>query len=112
MATALANTPDRRKESPVPADRTPSAYASGLPALVARHAEQTPQALAVMDGDTTLTYAQLVTSATGWRCWYRDRPARLSRSSRCGGQARHACHSIRHTRVRVPKRCSPPPGPH
>lgn len=63
MATALANTPDRRKESPVPADRTPSAYASGLPALVARHAERTPQALAVMDGDTTLTYAQLVTSA-------------------------------------------------
>lgn len=63
MATVLANTPDHRKESPVPADRTPSAYAAGLPALVARHAEQTPQALAVMDGDTTLTYAQLVASA-------------------------------------------------
>jgi amino acid adenylation domain-containing protein len=61
MAAVMANTPDHRKESPVPADRTPSA--AGLPAVVAWHAEQTPQALAVMDADTTLTYAQLVTSA-------------------------------------------------
>ncbi|MEU3374211.1 non-ribosomal peptide synthetase [Streptomyces sp. NPDC006660] len=36
---------------------------TGLPALVARHAEHTPDALAVADGDTTLTYAQLVSRA-------------------------------------------------
>ncbi|MFG2718981.1 amino acid adenylation domain-containing protein [Streptomyces sp. NPDC048416] len=36
---------------------------TGLPALVARHAEHTPHALAVADGDTTLTYAQLVSAA-------------------------------------------------
>ncbi|MFI6683892.1 amino acid adenylation domain-containing protein [Streptomyces sp. NPDC050485] len=46
-----------RKETAVPVTRT------GLPALVARHAEQTPHALAVADGDTTLTYAQLVSAA-------------------------------------------------
>ncbi|MFI9101868.1 amino acid adenylation domain-containing protein [Streptomyces fildesensis] len=45
--------PDDRKDHPVTA----------LPALVARHAERTPHALAVVDGDTTLTYRQLVTSA-------------------------------------------------
>ncbi len=53
---------DPAKENLMSADRT-HAYAAGLPALVARHAERTPHALAVMDGDTTLTYAQLVTSA-------------------------------------------------
>ncbi|MEU3462653.1 non-ribosomal peptide synthetase [Streptomyces sp. NPDC006733] len=36
---------------------------TALPALVAQHAERTPHALAVVDGDTTLTYRQLVTSA-------------------------------------------------
>ncbi|MFI6471008.1 amino acid adenylation domain-containing protein [Streptomyces sp. NPDC050516] len=36
---------------------------TGLPALVARHAEHTPHALAVADGDTTLTYAQLTGAA-------------------------------------------------
>ncbi|WP_277436720.1 non-ribosomal peptide synthetase [Streptomyces sp. SPB162] len=36
---------------------------TALPAQVARHAERTPHALAVVDGDTTLTYRQLVTSA-------------------------------------------------
>ncbi|MET9359549.1 non-ribosomal peptide synthetase [Streptomyces sp. NPDC006632] len=36
---------------------------TGLPALVARHADRTPHALAVADGDTTLTYAQLAASA-------------------------------------------------
>ncbi|MFG3114546.1 amino acid adenylation domain-containing protein [Streptomyces sp. NPDC048197] len=36
---------------------------TSLPALVARHAERTPNALAVADGDTTLTYAQLVRAA-------------------------------------------------
>ncbi|MEU9983136.1 non-ribosomal peptide synthetase [Streptomyces sp. NPDC050856] len=35
----------------------------GLPALVAWHAERTPHALAVADGDTALTYAGLVSSA-------------------------------------------------
>ncbi|MEV5999691.1 non-ribosomal peptide synthetase [Streptomyces griseomycini] len=39
------------------------APASGLPALVAWHAGRTPDALAVVDGDTTLTYARLVSSA-------------------------------------------------
>ncbi|QGV82295.1 non-ribosomal peptide synthetase [Streptomyces ficellus] len=36
---------------------------AGLPALVAWHAERTPEALAVADGDTTLTYGRLVTWA-------------------------------------------------
>ncbi|MGP8296699.1 amino acid adenylation domain-containing protein [Streptomyces inhibens] len=36
---------------------------AGLPALVAWHAERAPHALAVADGDTTLTYAQLVLAA-------------------------------------------------
>ncbi|MFE0381445.1 AMP-binding protein, partial [Streptomyces inhibens] len=36
---------------------------AGLPALVAWHAERAPHALAVADGDTTLTYAQLVSAA-------------------------------------------------
>ncbi|MFF3086005.1 amino acid adenylation domain-containing protein [Streptomyces nojiriensis] len=51
---------------PQPADlahdtRVPSrARATALPALVARHAELTPDALAVVDGDTTLTYGRLL----------------------------------------------------
>ncbi|MEU5208970.1 non-ribosomal peptide synthetase [Streptomyces sp. NPDC020742] len=36
---------------------------AGLPALVAWHAERAPHALAVADGDTTLTYAQLAGAA-------------------------------------------------
>ena len=67
-------TPDTRRKAPCPPKAlrraahphrtTPYAgRASGLPALVARHAERTPHALAVVDGDTTLTYAQLVSSA-------------------------------------------------
>ncbi|WP_438295297.1 amino acid adenylation domain-containing protein [Streptomyces sp. HUAS TT7] len=48
---------DDRKETTVTVART------GLPALVARHAERTPHALAVADGDTTLTYAQLAGAA-------------------------------------------------
>lgn len=63
MTTRRPNTTDVPKEVPLPADRTPSDHAVGLPALVARQAERTPHALAVMDGDTTLTYAQLVTTA-------------------------------------------------
>nr|WP_063755332.1 non-ribosomal peptide synthetase [Streptomyces sp. NRRL S-337] len=46
-------------ESTLPSEPAPT----GLPALVARHAERTPDALAVADGDTTLTYAQLVRAA-------------------------------------------------
>ncbi|MEU8683948.1 non-ribosomal peptide synthetase [Streptomyces sp. NPDC048611] len=46
----------------MPTEGTPSP-AAGLPALVARHAARTPHALAVADGDSTLTYAQLVSSA-------------------------------------------------
>ncbi|MFJ3950374.1 amino acid adenylation domain-containing protein [Streptomyces libani] len=70
---AFPSSPDTRKEGPVPTEGTPSpapgpsgertAPAAGLPALVARHAARTPHALAVADGDTTLTYAQLVSSA-------------------------------------------------
>ncbi|MCX4825627.1 non-ribosomal peptide synthetase [Streptomyces sp. NBC_01142] len=57
----------------LPGERTPAAPhapeagrpspADGLPALVAWQAERTPDALAVADGDTTLTYAQLVAAA-------------------------------------------------
>ncbi|MFE1174078.1 amino acid adenylation domain-containing protein [Streptomyces sp. NPDC058773] len=69
---AFPFSPDTRKEGPVPTEGTPSpahrpsgeptAPAAGLPALVARHAARTPHALAVADGDTTLTYEQLVVS--------------------------------------------------
>ncbi|AWN32556.1 non-ribosomal peptide synthetase module [Streptomyces sp. NEAU-S7GS2] len=52
--------PSGEHTAPVPAAGPP---APGLPALVARHAARTPHALAVADGDTTLTYAQLVSSA-------------------------------------------------
>ncbi|WP_327281188.1 MULTISPECIES: non-ribosomal peptide synthetase [unclassified Streptomyces] len=45
-----------RNTAPAPAPATT------LPALVARHAEHTPDALAVVDGDTTLTYGQLLRS--------------------------------------------------
>uniref|UniRef100_A0AAU2VEN0 Non-ribosomal peptide synthetase n=1 Tax=Streptomyces sp. NBC_00003 TaxID=2903608 RepID=A0AAU2VEN0_9ACTN len=48
---------DDRKDATVTVART------GLPALVARHAARTPHALAVADGDTTLTYAQLACAA-------------------------------------------------
>ncbi|KOU69015.1 non-ribosomal peptide synthetase module [Streptomyces sp. XY66] len=43
-------------------DAQPAAPANGtaLPALVARHAALTPDALAVVDGDTTLTYGRLL----------------------------------------------------
>ncbi|MFI8344815.1 amino acid adenylation domain-containing protein [Streptomyces sp. NPDC085639] len=51
-ATALLTTT-------LPATAQPAAPATALPALVARHAELTPDALAVVDGDTTLTYGRL-----------------------------------------------------
>ncbi|MEU5544116.1 non-ribosomal peptide synthetase [Streptomyces sioyaensis] len=82
MTARTPYSPDAPKEGPVltegtlPHERTPSgdrtghvpaagrpAPAAGLAALVAWHAERTPHALAVADGDTTLTYAQLVASA-------------------------------------------------
>ncbi|HET6859630.1 MAG TPA: non-ribosomal peptide synthetase [Streptomyces sp.] len=47
----------------MPAAPLPSTDVPDLPALVARHAGLTPDALAVTDGDTTLTYAQLATTA-------------------------------------------------
>lgn len=70
--------PDATTTAPV----RPSAPATALPALVERHAERTPDALAVVDGDTTLTYGRLLgaaapsrrtcastgsSAATGWR---------------------------------------------
>ncbi|MEU6312201.1 non-ribosomal peptide synthetase [Streptomyces sp. NPDC047014] len=42
-----------------PAATAPEAAAT-LPALLARHAGRTPEALAVVDGDTTLTYGRLL----------------------------------------------------
>ncbi|MEU9124888.1 non-ribosomal peptide synthetase [Streptomyces sp. NPDC048506] len=82
MTTPSPHSRDTRKEGPVPTEhRQPSAPApsgaraasaapsvapgmrpgpaAGLPALVAWHAQQAPNALAVADGDLTLTYAQL-----------------------------------------------------
>ncbi|MGW1893793.1 amino acid adenylation domain-containing protein [Streptomyces sp. NPDC002004] len=53
-----------------------SARRAGLPALVARHAERTPHALAVVDGDTTLTYAQLVGAARSLAAHLRDHGVR------------------------------------
>ncbi|MEU1280243.1 non-ribosomal peptide synthetase [Streptomyces sp. NPDC005805] len=44
-----------------------------LPALVARHAARTPHALAVVDGDTTLTYAELVSAASALAGHLRER---------------------------------------
>ncbi|MGV9558587.1 non-ribosomal peptide synthetase [Streptomyces sp. NPDC003522] len=70
MTASTERTDTTAEEGPVPARhaRTVSggsrpALSRGLPALVARHAERTPDALAVTDGDTTLTYAGLVSSA-------------------------------------------------
>ncbi|WP_410011381.1 amino acid adenylation domain-containing protein [Streptomyces nigrescens] len=59
------HTDDTWKEGPVPTESTPSSEPAptGLPALVAWHAERTPDALAVADGDSTLTYAQLARAA-------------------------------------------------
>ncbi|MET9465697.1 non-ribosomal peptide synthetase [Streptomyces sp. NPDC006544] len=63
---------------------------TALPALVARHAELTPDALAVVDGDTTLTYGRLLQAGRalaahlrGHRVTRGDRVALLTtRSSR------------------------------
>nr|WP_245661181.1 non-ribosomal peptide synthetase [Streptomyces varsoviensis] len=48
----------------------------GLPALMERHAERRPSALAVTDGDTTLTYAQLVSGAARLAASLHDRGVR------------------------------------
>ncbi|WP_344441127.1 amino acid adenylation domain-containing protein, partial [Kitasatospora nipponensis] len=54
-------TPDHRT-GPT-AGRTPDSGATGVPALIARHAEHHPRALAVCDGSTVLTYRDLVAAA-------------------------------------------------
>ncbi|MEU6478084.1 non-ribosomal peptide synthetase [Streptomyces sp. NPDC047017] len=54
-------TADHATPTAPPAAPAPSpARATTLPALVARRAERTPDALAVVDGDTALTYGRLV----------------------------------------------------
>ncbi|MFF8633917.1 non-ribosomal peptide synthetase [Streptomyces pilosus] len=67
MTTLTHTAPDEGPmlSRPLPAapDGTRPAPCSGLPALVAWHAARTPDALAVVEGDTTLTYARLVSSA-------------------------------------------------
>ncbi|CAL9352741.1 non-ribosomal peptide synthetase [Streptomyces sp. enrichment culture] len=67
MTTLTHTAPDEGPmlSRPLPAapDGTRPAPCSGLPALVAWHAARTPDALAVIEGDTTLTYARLVSSA-------------------------------------------------
>ncbi|WP_329142224.1 non-ribosomal peptide synthetase [Streptomyces sp. NBC_01456] len=95
MTTRTPYVPDAPKEGPVltegtlPHERTPSgdrtgpvppagrpAPEAGLAALVAWHAERTPHALAVADGDTTLTYAQLVASARALAAHLRENGVR------------------------------------
>ncbi|MFB7257478.1 amino acid adenylation domain-containing protein [Streptomyces nojiriensis] len=56
MTTTIPQPADPAHDTPVPSQ----ARATALPALVARHAELTPDALAVVDGDTTLTYGRLL----------------------------------------------------
>lgn len=56
MTTTIPQPADPAHDAPVPS-RAPG---TALPALVARHAELTPDALAVVDGDTTLTYGRLL----------------------------------------------------
>ncbi|MFE7187315.1 amino acid adenylation domain-containing protein [Streptomyces erythrochromogenes] len=55
--------------TPQPAAPDP---ATTLPALVARHAELTPDALAVVDGDTTLTYGRLLRAGHALAARLRD----------------------------------------
>ncbi|MFG3280836.1 amino acid adenylation domain-containing protein [Streptomyces sp. NPDC048111] len=59
-----------------PKDATVTVPRTGLPALVARHAQDTPHALAVADGDTTLTYAQLAAAARRLARHLQDRGVR------------------------------------
>ncbi|MFE1826835.1 amino acid adenylation domain-containing protein [Streptomyces yangpuensis] len=64
MTAPHMTAPDATAPGTPPGTPQPAAPASGrattLPALVARQAELTPDALAVVDGDTTLTYGRLV----------------------------------------------------
>lgn len=95
MTTRTPHHPDTRKDDPVPTEGTPQdertpaadrpasapeagrpAPTAGLTALVAWHAARTPQALAVADGDTTLTYAQLVSSALALAAHLREHGVR------------------------------------
>ncbi|MFI1944383.1 non-ribosomal peptide synthetase [Streptomyces virginiae] len=78
--------PDATTTAPV----RPSAPATALPALVARHAERTPDALAVVDGDTTLTYGRLLGAGRALAAYLRehgvergDRVALLTARSSC-----------------------------
>ncbi|MFD3757691.1 amino acid adenylation domain-containing protein [Streptomyces sp. NPDC058622] len=61
--------------APRPGDATaprPARAAATLPALLARHAELTPDALAVVDGDTTLTYGRLLQAGRALAARLRD----------------------------------------
>ncbi|KJK52721.1 non-ribosomal peptide synthetase [Streptomyces sp. NRRL F-4428] len=57
MTTTIAKPADPKPAGPMCVD---AGEATALPALVARHAALTPDALAVVDGDTTLTYGRLL----------------------------------------------------
>ncbi|MFD8883831.1 amino acid adenylation domain-containing protein [Streptomyces erythrochromogenes] len=61
--------PDMTPATPHPATPHP---ATALPALVARHAALTPDALAVVDGDTTLTYGRLLQAGHALAARLRD----------------------------------------
>ncbi|MEU4359334.1 non-ribosomal peptide synthetase [Streptomyces virginiae] len=52
--------PQPTDAQPAGPQATDPAKGTALPALVARHAARTPDALAVVDGDTTLTYGRLL----------------------------------------------------
>ncbi|MFF6995412.1 amino acid adenylation domain-containing protein [Streptomyces sp. NPDC008313] len=58
--------------APTSASAPASASAKAVTALVARHAELTPDALAVVDGDTTLTYGRLVQAGRALAARLRD----------------------------------------
>nr|WSX53940.1 non-ribosomal peptide synthetase [Streptomyces sp. NBC_00974] len=67
--------PGDRAGAPVPPQVPPTALpapATTLPALLARHAELTPNALAVVDGDTTLTYGGLLHAGHALAAYLRD----------------------------------------
>ncbi|MFI0262350.1 amino acid adenylation domain-containing protein [Streptomyces sp. NPDC017056] len=53
-----------------------TATATGVPGLVSRFARTTPDALAVTDGETSLTYAQLAAAARGFAGVLRERGVR------------------------------------
>ncbi|WP_245240284.1 non-ribosomal peptide synthetase [Streptomyces erythrochromogenes] len=66
--------PDMTPATPHPATPHPATAhpATALPALVARHAALTPDALAVVDGDTTLTYGRLLQAGHALAARLRD----------------------------------------